>query len=149
MRSLQANINTRVVTVGIILALLIDVSAKYVANTLFHQQAWFSYKEIFTFILFKNTSGAFGIPIPIPLLIFLSAIGLALILSYRKRLQPSNAILAVCCGGLSNTIDRLINGFTTDYLVFWHISAWNIADLLICAGLFSLFLYSRRRAHSS
>ena len=48
------------------------------------------------------------------------------------------AFWLVALGGASNLYDRLASGGVTDYLIFAR-SAWNIADIMILAGIALLF----------
>jgi lipoprotein signal peptidase len=53
-----------------------------------------------------------------------------------QRLQPRTlgSFLLIALGGASNVFDRITHGGVTDYLIFAR-SAWNIADIMILAGL--------------
>jgi len=44
------------------------------------------------------------------------------------------SFLLIAAGGASNVYDRLFAGGVTDYLIFAR-SAWNIADIMILAGI--------------
>ncbi len=44
------------------------------------------------------------------------------------------AFMLIALGGASNLYDRIFSGGVTDYIIFAR-SAWNIADIMILAGL--------------
>jgi len=49
-------------------------------------------------------------------------------------LKPFCSFLFIALGGASNVFDRIRNGGVIDYILFAR-SAWNIADIMILAGL--------------
>lgn len=55
------------------------------------------------------------------------------------------AIVLIASGGIGNLIDRLTQGFVTDFLDFTSIPGWNwifnIADIAVCIGCFLMILY--------
>ncbi len=71
------------------------------------------------------------------------------ILIWLSRLHASQkwlgiALALVLGGALGNLIDRLLQGYVTDFLDFhwshWHFAAFNIADSAICVGAFMLVM---------
>ncbi len=70
----------------------------------------------------------------------LAFLGLAAIALYRAKSAariPASAVFAsllIALGGASNVFDRLRYGGVVDYFLFAR-SAWNIADIMILAGL--------------
>jgi len=44
------------------------------------------------------------------------------------------SFMLIAAGGASNVYDRLLRGGVTDYIIFAR-SAWNIADIMILAGI--------------
>jgi signal peptidase II len=65
----------------------------------------------------------------------------------KKRAIGPRTLLAaalVAGGGLSNIYDRIMHGGVIDYLLFLR-SAWNLADIMILAGV-ALFLLRKREA---
>lgn len=98
----------------------------------------------------ENTGAAFGILSSKPLLITIFNITILLILtiyvlikikdfSKNKYLSPSILIIS---GGFGNIIDRMINGYVTDYFEFVFISfpVFNFADIFITVGAFLLLI---------
>lgn len=104
------------------------------------------------FRLFRNGGIAFSLPLSgflywllaVPLLL---ALGFGLLNSWRtKRLLPALAFGLILLGALSNGYDRLAHGFVVDYLIFFSVSAVNIADALIIGGVL-LLVFGPRDAH--
>ncbi len=96
---------------------------------------------------FENTGIAFSIPIPHTIAILLTPILLIGLLSFF--LQRSHTELTIIggillfCGAISNYIDRILHGFTIDYLRIYT-SVINIADVLIVSGVL-LFLWGEKK----
>lgn len=134
MRRLQTHINARTL---VVIAFLTDLLAKILVLHVWNQQPAFSIGRGFSFILFENHRGAFGLPFSIPLLVIIGFAGLAWVISHLLRTKhiPDAFMLAIILGATSNVFDRLLHNFTTDYLVFFDYTAWNIADILIVVGL--------------
>lgn len=102
--------------------------------------------------LHKNPGIIFDIPMPLAIIVpCTAAVCVALLaLAYqRHRHSPkeSIALWAIVCGAAGNAIDRALNGFTTDYLIFFQRSAVNMADILIIAGAIFYLYYSSNRPH--
>ena len=102
---------------------------------------------------FINKDAAFGAPLPNIFVIILAVLILSLIvcLLFRALEGAGGAPLVlaysfVFFGGLSNLLDRLITGATTDYfLVFTAII--NLADIMIAAGLITLLVAYKKHLH--
>lgn len=98
------------------------------------------------FGFYKNTGVAFSINLPANLILVLTAAIIAglfvwlyfSITSHPERLLP---LVLIIDGAISNLIDRLRYGFVVDYinLKIWPI--FNLADVMIVAGV-GLLLYS-------
>lgn len=102
--------------------------------------------------LHKNPGIIFDIPLPLEIIIPCTVVVcIALLaLAYQRRArapQESLALWAVVCGAAGNAVDRAVNGFTTDYIIFFQRSAVNIADILIIAGAIFYLYYSSNRPH--
>ena len=48
------------------------------------------------------------------------------------------SFMLIAAGGASNVYDRIVGGGVTDYIIFAR-SAWNIADIMILAGIVLMF----------
>lgn len=105
----------------------------------------------FALALHKNPGITFDIAVPlaivVPLtiiiLIFLSKIAWQ---ARHTRKQQAMAAVVVIIGALGNLLDRIINGFTTDYLIFFARSAINLSDVLIVTGAIALMYYTERNS---
>ena len=97
----------------------------------------------------RNPGIAFDIPIPLsivlPITILICGVFARLAFTHsHNNPKQSLAALAAVLGALGNGIDRLINGFTTDYLIFFRTSAINLSDVLILLGIFGVLWYDKR-----
>ena len=77
----------------------------------------------------------------LPLVYFLITLILLIIIFYFKKkyllsfYKKSNfGILLMLSGIISNTIDALSKGYIIDYISFYDLFSYNIADLAICTG---------------
>lgn len=98
----------------------------------------------------ENTGAAFGILSSKPLLITIFNILILLTLTiyvlikindfYKSRYLFS--IILIISGGFGNIIDRMINGYVTDYFEFAFVSfpVFNFADIFITVGAFLLIV---------
>lgn len=102
--------------------------------------------SFFEFGLHKNPGIAFDIPIPFIVIFPLTVLICGFFahfayLSLTRSPEASLGATAVVIGALGNFIDRLINGFTTDYLIFFSTSAINLSDVLIIVGMVTFLCY--------
>ncbi len=105
------------------------------------------FDSIFCFALHQNYGIAFSLPIPMWLTLIISAAIIAALIKvgfhfWKQKSEYLIPIVLIFFGAIGNFIDRLINGFTTDYLIFLQLSAINIADILIIAGVILTLWYS-------
>ena len=101
------------------------------------------------FAIHKNWGIAFDIPFKLEFVIFFSLlIGIGLIhaayKNWKKRPDITVATLTILLGALGNLYDRIIYGFTVDYLILFGRSAINLSDIVIVTGVFFLLWQSRR-----
>lgn len=87
---------------------------------------------------FANPGIAFSIPLPQNITlgitgILIVALGVFFISTKEEKVQI--ALTAAILGATSNFFDRLLTGFTTDYIILFSRSAINIADILILGGI--------------
>ena len=102
-----------------------------------------------TLAIHRNPGIAFDIPIPLGIVLpitLLICLAFARIAYTHKsdNLPQSLGALATVIGALGNGIDRLVNGFTTDYLIFFSTSAINLSDVLILLGILAVVWYDKR-----
>ena len=99
-------------------------------------------------ILHKNPGIAFDIPVPIWVIAPLTVVvclWLA-VFSYTNWSHTksiSTAANIVIIGAAGNLTDRLMHGFTTDYILLFEKTVINLADILIITGIFGLLWYTR------
>jgi len=138
------------ITAAFLLAIAcLDGVLKYIAITRFPTENTPGLSPIVAFVFHKNPGITFDIPLPITIIIPIT-IGIILALAYHARtMQPRALIgnLAIIIGALDNLIDRILNGFTTDYLMFFKTSVINLADVLILFGGITLLLYYTSNPH--
>ncbi|PIR47424.1 hypothetical protein COV06_03120 [Candidatus Uhrbacteria bacterium CG10_big_fil_rev_8_21_14_0_10_50_16] len=107
------------------------------------------------FYLHKNLGVVANTPIPLLLVIPLSVvilIGCSMWLSRIWSHQPSLAISLVLLigGAFGNLVDRVVHGFTTDYLLLFSRSIINLSDVLIVLGILGiLFATNKTSPHQS
>lgn len=104
---------------------------------------------VIEFAIHKNLGVAFNIPFRLEFIILVSIlIGLGLIhIAYKNRQSHPRITFAcgvIVLGAMGNLYDRLMYGFTVDYIIVFARSAINLSDLVIVAGVIMLLLTSRR-----
>lgn len=127
---------------------IIDIALKYL---MLKQPSFLKegcLKSIICLKLHQNQGIAFSIPIPMWITIIISAIIIAILaVLFIKHWQKSTkilpAIIFIIFGALDNFFDRVINNSTTDYLIFFNLSAINLADILIVSGVLLILWYSK------
>lgn len=124
----------------------LDGVLKFIAIESFPPETDPSLSNIFALALHKNPGITFDIDLPLPLIV-LTTCGIiaALAVKLPKTLstQPLVGIgfFAIVIGALNNMVDRIANGFTTDYLMIFHTSVLNLSDLLILFGAILTLVY--------
>ncbi|MBI2551373.1 signal peptidase II [Candidatus Uhrbacteria bacterium] len=91
----------------------------------------------------ENYGIAFDLAIPFRILLILSAYLFILLANralywYKTNPRLCAGYLLVLMGGIGNFIDRVANGFTTDYIILWRLSAINLSDLVVILGVIVL-----------
>lgn len=99
--------------------------------------------------LHKNPGITFDIPIPIWIIALVTVFVILWLVDRAmsvRREEPMVAIgiASVVVGATNNLVDRLVHGFTTDYLMFFQTSIINISDVMIVVGMGMLLWYHRR-----
>ncbi len=147
MKSLSAHLYWLLVPVATIVFL--DEWLKYLALQRLPGEGSLVDPGIIAFAIHKNLGVAFDIPFRLEFIILFSIlIGLGLLhISYKNlRKHPDIALAAaiIILGALGNLYDRIVYGFTVDYIILFARSAINISDVVIVAGVILLLLSSRR-----
>lgn len=95
--------------------------------------------SFFRFHLTFNQGIAFSIPMPMSVLLFLTALFLGGLvwwfLSQKPLKWESWGLVFLIAGGLGNFIDRLLRGEVVDFLSFWSFPVFNMADMYINVGI--------------
>ncbi|MEK7546376.1 MAG: signal peptidase II [Patescibacteria group bacterium] len=95
---------------------------------------------VLKFTLFRNSGIAFSLPFNGPLVWILSvgilaAVSLMAAREFRaQRYALAGAFGLFVFGACSNLFDRVVYGYTVDYLIFFGRSAVNAADGMIVSG---------------
>ncbi len=107
--------------------------------------------DLFSFSLFRNEGIAFSLPFR-GLLFWLAALPIfagvwvATVIAFRRRLYgPFIALVFVLFGAASNIYDRLAYGAVIDYLIFFRLSAVNLADGMIVGGILAVIFLGRAK----
>lgn len=104
---------------------------------------------LINFAIHKNWGIAFDIPFKLELVILFSVIiGIFLLrVAYKNHVRHPDitfACLMIVIGALGNLYDRIIYGFTVDYIIILGRSAINLSDVIIVLGVVLLLLAARR-----
>ena len=94
-------------------------------------------ESLFDLVLHKNSGIAFNIPLPIPAVLFVTfLIIIAILIECHQKQQPIITLAGtmIVLGATNNAIDRVIHGFTTDYILLFGRSVINLSDVLILTG---------------
>ena len=126
---------------GIVFVFILDRVLKLFA------QLWGDQGGIFVYT--HNSALAFSLPAPawiltgaIPVITFVFMV-LALQAAWRGRYQGACGYGLLAAGALSNVLDRFFYGGVIDYIQFWIVPVFNLADMMIIVGL--LILITERR----
>lgn len=98
----------------------------------------------FKFSFFANRAGAFGLPFSGIFIIIASAIIIFFLIIFTWRAFKTRrwvlfgGLLIIILGALSNLFDRAAYQFVVDYFHLWPISYFNLADMMIGAGIIIL-----------
>ena len=121
------------------------------------KQLFFEQDRLFSFlggwvqsVHHQNYGIAFNLPIPQWLILTITVIACigVLVLFVRTRATRQTWLpffLGLLLGGaLGNGVDRWSFGFVRDWLLLWHLSAINIADIGVLVGLLGAVLLSQK-----
>ena len=89
-----------------------------------------------SFSMFGDSQAAMRVVSVIAALVMLAGI-VALLLGKIGGPAPLSAAALILAGGVSNLVDRLMNGFVVDYieLLFMRFAIFNFADICITCGV--------------
>ncbi|MBI5369909.1 signal peptidase II [Candidatus Uhrbacteria bacterium] len=134
----------------IALTVILDEWLKAKALLYFPEETFLTSPHLIDFAVHKNFGLAFDLPFRHELVVLVSiVIGLVLIRVVSKTIltkpHVAFACLMILIGAAGNLFDRLIYGFTVDYLIFFGRSAINFSDLVIVLGVIALLLLTSRK----
>ncbi len=87
----------------------------------------------------------FGLPLMLAALFFLAVFALRSVAARRVFEWPY--FLCVMLGAASNIFDRVAYGFVVDYIHIWILPVFNLADILIFAGILHFVFEARKKSH--
>jgi signal peptidase II len=125
------------------LFLLLDQGLKFFART-HPSDAFYIIKPLFGWEYFENTGIAFSLPFPqigLAILTPIILIWLYHVISKQKRNRQGLflALTLIVSGAVSNFVDRMVFGFTVDYIRIFT-GVINVADVLIVTGVILMLL---------
>ena len=135
-----------------LITLVIDQTSKYLF--LINMKEFESIPIInnfFNVTFMKNTGAAFSfLEGNVPLIIIVTSIIIIFILRYIKITNPKRQekifYSLIIGGAFGNLIDRIVHGYVIDFLDFnlfgYNYPVFNIADISIVVGIFSLIILS-------
>ena len=129
---------------------LIDEVFKYLALSRLPEEGSLLIGKVFALGIHKNYGIAFDIPFARELTIFITVLLVALFIHgaikfYKTIPTYTLASMLIVAGALGNLFDRIVYGFTVDYMILFSRSAINISDLLIITGVAMVLLGTRKK----
>lgn len=132
------------------LIVIVDEVLKNFALKNFPAETEISEQQIIALAVHKNFGIAFDLPVWLPFVLALSfvillgLIGLAAKNWSKEKILAASA-LVIALGATGNLFDRLVYGFTVDYIIFPTTgSAFNFSDVIIIFGLL-IFIWNRKQ----
>ncbi len=124
-----------------------DLALKHIAIKTLPESGGFLHPVI-DFALHKNAGIAFNLAIPLAIVIPLTLAIITILTITAIKTIKSNPIQTaflslVISGAAGNLIDRILNNFTTDYIILFRTSAINLADVLIITGAITTLWYNK------
>ncbi len=133
--------------------LIADQASKLLIQKMLSAQAVTVIPGFFNIVKVNNTGAAWGMFSEFPhALLLISAIAFAAILFYARKIAEGwperyYALGLILSGIIGNSVDRVWRGSVFDFLDFYiplikyHWPAFNVADSVICIGVF-IFVFS-------
>lgn len=137
--------------VGVILLFIVDRISKWLALRILPSEGSFLVPRITGFIVERNQGIAYGIPLPPVLLIMVTiflVVLLVVLLVHAYRRHETAAVVAlslIIAGAFSNFLDRLHFGYVIDMVVLTGWPVFNLADVMILAGIIWLAIVFLRQ----
>jgi signal peptidase II len=127
-----------------------DQIVKQVALQSFPSEDALVRPDLIELAVHKNYGIAFDIPFRLPIVIVLTLIVVGLLIriayqNWERAPEVSTAAGLIVFGAIGNLADRIIHGFTIDYLILLRRSAINLSDVLIVLGVILLLLSATKK----
>lgn len=135
--------NLLLINLGLFLLFITDRLIKWLALNLLADKS-FSFLKIFRLELYLNKGISFSLPLYQPIIylvnfIFILILFSFLIKAYQKRnIKAILGITLMISGAFSNLLDRFSFGAIVDFINLSFLPIFNLADLMILAGVFIL-----------
>ncbi len=119
------------------------------------EEDFYLLKDVLKFTFYPNKFISFSIPfsgVILNLLIFFLIVIVFLNIVYLAKKEIKIEIffwLAIFLGAVSNFIDRIRFSFVVDYIEFFGLSVFNLADVMIVVGCFFVILLNFKRNKKS
>lgn len=124
----------------------LDQLTKYLAVAYLEQPKVFI-EQFLSLELAHNLGVAFSIPVPLTVVIVFTVIFLVFGAWWvKKELDVKQKSVQICValvasGALGNLIDRVRDGYVTDFVSIWRWPIFNLADVWIFIGILGIFLF--------
>lgn len=127
---------------------LLDGWFKWTALASLPSDITLAHPSWFALAVHENFGIAFNIPLALPVILIVSVILGILLLNIaweNRKINPAlaSAALITVIGGIGNLFDRVVYGFTVDYIILFDRSAINLSDCVILFGIVWLLMASR------
>ena len=91
-----------------------------------------------------NKGISFGILLSRYLVILLIGLSFYLLFHFLRKKGPK--VLLILAGGISNLLDRIVNGGVVDFITIPFVPVFNLADIFVVLGFVLIFIdLSKRR----
>lgn len=131
------NKTIRIIVILAIIVVIFDQASKLLVGNMF-QETWGN--DYFKIEITTNTGMAFGFNDGNSKNIFLTAVVLAMIISFIKRqveqidTKTAVSLGMILGGGFGNFIDRIIRGGVFDFIKVFKFPNFNVADIFVVTG---------------
>ncbi len=146
MKALKVRMVLPLLTGG--LFLLLDQLLKFIARS-DQTTAYYLVEPWIGWEYFENTGIAFSLPLPETIVLLITPIILFGVFVYWNKKETKTPLFTfsinlIIFGALSNFLDRMLFGYTIDYIrIFTGII--NVADIIIVLGILLLFIDEHAR----
>ncbi|HCR42024.1 TPA: hypothetical protein DIV45_01505 [Patescibacteria group bacterium] len=131
---------TALISVVVVLTLIDQWTKSALSWLEFRDWAWGPVQLVW----YKNPGIAFSIPLPSPIAMILIVCLLILLIVLFWRVRRWNwyrlGLLLTISGGFSNLWDKINLGHVRDFVAIGWLPVFNLADVMICAGIVAIFI---------